>query len=50
MRLDTVNIVDQPQHANAPRRRLLAAIGLGLTSIAASILLLTVDGIGGSVH
>src|SRR5258706_4831986 len=50
MRLDTVNIVDQPQHANAARLRLLAAIGLGLTSIAASILLLTVDGIGGSVH
>ena len=50
MRLDTVNIVDQPQHANAARLRLLAAIGLGLTSIAASILLLTADGIGGSVH
>ena len=50
MRLDIVNIVDQPQHANAARLRLLAAIGLGLTSIAASILLLTVDGIGGSVH
>ncbi|SRR6266851_2724656 len=50
MHLDTVNIVDQPQHANAARLRLSAAIGLGLTSIAASILLLTVDGIGGSVH
>ena len=50
MRLDTVNIVDQPQHANAPRLQPSAAIGLGLTSIAASILLLTADGIGGSVH
>src|SRR5260221_10569340 len=50
MRLDTWNIGDQLQPANAARLRLLAAIGLGLPSIAASILLLTVDGIGGSVH
>jgi len=45
-----VNIVDQPQHAAAQRIRLAVAIGLGLTAIAASILLLTADGIGGSVH
>jgi len=45
-----VNIVDQPQHPDAPRARLSAAIGLGLTSIAASILLVTADGIGGNVR
>jgi hypothetical protein len=45
-----VNIVDQPQHADPPRARLSAAIALGLTSIAASILLLTADGIGGSIR
>ena len=45
-----MNIVDQPQRAGAPRFRLSVAIGLGLTAIAASILLLTADGIGGSVH
>jgi hypothetical protein len=47
---DIVNLVDQPQHADAPRARLSAAIALGLTSIAASTVLLTADGIGGSVH
>jgi hypothetical protein len=47
---DTVNVVDQPQHADVPHRRLSAAIGLGLASISASILLLTADGIGGSVR
>jgi hypothetical protein len=45
-----VNIVDQPQRAGAQRLRLSVAIGLGLTAIAASVLLLTADGIGGSVH
>jgi hypothetical protein len=45
-----VSIVDQPQRAGAPHLRFWAAIGLGLISIAASILLLTADGIGGSVH
>jgi hypothetical protein len=45
-----VAIVDQPPHADAPRVRLLVAIGLGLTSIAASILLVAADGIGRSLH
>jgi hypothetical protein len=45
-----VNVVDQPQRADAPHVRLAVAIGLGLTSIAASILLLTADGIAGSVR
>lgn len=49
-RPDTVNVVDQPQRADAPHVRLAVAIGLGLTSIAGSILLLTADGIGGSVR
>ena len=50
IRPDTVNIVDHPQHADAPHVRLSVAIGLGLISIAGSILLLTADGIGGSVR
>lgn len=45
-----MNTVDQPQRAGAQRLRLSVAIGLGLTAIAASILLLTADGISGSVH
>jgi hypothetical protein len=45
-----VNVVDQPQRADAPHVRLWVAIGLGLTSVAASILLLAADGIGGSVR
>jgi len=45
-----VNIVDQPQRADAPHVRLSVAIGLGMISIAGSILLLTADGIGGSVR
>jgi hypothetical protein len=45
-----VIIVDQPQQAGVPRTRLSVAIALGLASIAASILLLTADGIGGSVR
>ena len=45
-----MNILDQTQHADAPHLRLSAAIGLGLTFIAASILLLTADGIGDSVQ
>jgi hypothetical protein len=45
-----VNIVDQPQRADAPHARLSVAIGLGMISIAGSILLLTADGIGGSVR
>jgi hypothetical protein len=45
-----VNVVDQPQRADAPHVRLWVAIGLGLISVAASILLLTADGIGGSVR
>jgi uncharacterized membrane protein YphA (DoxX/SURF4 family) len=49
-RPDTVNIVDQPQRADAPHVRLSVAIGLGLIFIAGSILLLTADGIGGSVR
>jgi len=42
--------VDQPPRAGASHLRLSAAIGLGLTSMAASVVLLTADGIGGSVH
>jgi hypothetical protein len=45
-----VNVVDQPQRKDAPHVRLLVAIGLGLISIAASVLLLTADGIGGSTR
>jgi hypothetical protein len=45
-----VNIVDQPRRAGATHLRLSLAIGLGLASIAASILLITADGIGGSIH
>lgn len=45
-----MNVVDQPQHAHPPRARLSVAIALGLTSLAASILLLAADGIGGSVR
>ena len=45
-----MKIVNQLQRAGAPHLRLWAAFGLGLTSIAASILLLTADGIDGSVH
>lgn len=45
-----MNTVDKPQHAHPPRARLAVAIALGVTSIAASILLLTADGIGGGVH
>jgi hypothetical protein len=45
-----VKIVNQLQRAGAPHPRLWAAFGLGLTSIAASILVLTADEIGGSVH
>src|SRR5258708_10877858 len=42
--------MDQPQQAGAPHVRLAVAIGLGLTSSAGSILLVTADGIGGSVR
>jgi hypothetical protein len=45
-----VDIVDQPQQAVAPLIRLSVATMLGLTSIAGSILLISVDGIGGSVR
>ena len=45
-----MNIVDQRQRANTPHVRLLVAIGLGLISIAGSILLVAADGIGGSVR
>jgi hypothetical protein len=45
-----VNVVDQPQRADAPHVRLWVTIGLGLTSVAASILLLAADGIGGGVR
>ena len=50
IRPDTVEIVDHPQHADAPRVRLSVAIVLGLTSIAGSILLISADGVGGSVR
>ena len=49
-RPDTVNTVTQPQHTHPPHPRLWAAIGLGLTSIAASILLIATDGITQSAH
>jgi hypothetical protein len=45
-----VDIVDQPQQAAAPHIRLSVATMLGLTSIAGSILLISVDGIGGGVR
>ncbi len=45
-----MNVVGQPQRADAPHVRLSVAIGLGLISIAASVLLLTADGIGGSAR
>jgi hypothetical protein len=45
-----VDNVDQPQQAVAPHIRLSVATVLGLTSIAGSILLISADGIGGSVR
>ena len=42
--------MDQPSRTGGLHLRLLLAIGLGLASIAASILLITADGIGGSIH
>jgi hypothetical protein len=45
-----VDIVDQSQLAAAPRIRLSVAIALGVTAIGVSILLISADGIGRSVH
>lgn len=45
-----MNSVDQPRRTGATHVRLSLAIGLGLASIAASVLLITADGIGASIH
>jgi hypothetical protein len=45
-----VDLVDQFQQAAAPRVRLSLAIALGVTAIGVSILLISADGIGRSVH
>jgi hypothetical protein len=52
--VNTVNqpprTVDQPQRIITPNVRLSVAIGLGLVSVAASILLISADGISGGVR
>lgn len=45
-----MDLVDQFQQAAAPRVRLSLAIALGVTAIGVSILLISADGIGRSVH
>ena len=42
--------MNQPQQLDAPRVRLVAAISLGVISVAGSVLLVVTDGIGGSVR
>jgi hypothetical protein len=42
--------VDESQQAAAPRIRLSVALALGVTSIGVSVLLISADGIGRSVH
>jgi hypothetical protein len=43
-----VNTVTQPQHTHPPTLRLWAAIGLGVTAITVSVLLIATDAITGS--
>ena len=45
-----MNTVTQPQHTHPPYRRLWATIGLGVTALAVSALLIATDGITGSSH
>src|SRR5215469_2762567 len=47
---NTVNTVTQPPHTHPPTLRLWAAIGLGVTAIAVSALLIATDAITGSSH
>ena len=45
-----MNTVTQPQHTHPPTLRRWAAIGLGVASITASVLLIATDSITGSSH
>lgn len=45
-----MDTVTQPQHTHPPYLRLWAAVGLGVTAIAVSALLIVTDGITGSSH